>query len=94
MRQTVGISNKIETLKRLETYGYQASYYVLQDEELAAEATKTALLELSRDDAFFDKSLTVQRDIIRKTIINTSITVKQQAFYLDSQTIRPLPSGS
>ncbi|QYR20757.1 hypothetical protein KZ483_23845 [Paenibacillus sp. sptzw28] len=94
MRQTVGLIRKVEALKRLETYGYQASYYILQDEELAAEATKTALLELSKDDAFFDKSLTVQRDIMRKTIIHTSITIKQQAFYLDSQTIRPLRSGS
>lgn len=79
MKPVLCINSKIETLRKLETYAFQVAYYILQDECLAIEATKYALLELSKeDDDFYRKPLPAQRDIMKKTMIKQSIAVKQE----------------
>lgn len=57
------------------------------DEDLAIEATKTVLLELLRkDDDFYDKSLSDQRNIMKKTMIKQSIAVMRSAFNYHERT--------
>lgn len=70
---------QVEALKLLEIYSYQTAYYILQNEELAIEATITALLEINKVDDFYTKSPTIQRDIMKKTIFKKSIAVKQKS---------------
>lgn len=84
MDSVICLAKKVETLKRLETYGYQIAFYILQNEDLAIEAIKTALIELSMDDTFFRKTLTDQLQIMKRTSMNKSIAVKQNCL------IRPL----
>jgi hypothetical protein len=79
MYPEVSLNVKVEVFKRLETYGYQVAYFILQNEHLAIEATKAALLELSGDSGFFLKPLSVQREIVKKTMMRRSITVKQKS---------------
>jgi hypothetical protein len=68
---------QFEFLRTLETYAYQVAYYVLDDEDLAIDATKNALLELSRDGHFFTQSPTTQDVILRKTVMKQSIKARQ-----------------
>lgn len=79
MQPEVSLRTKVEELKRLETYGYQVAYFILQNEHMAIEATKTALLELIGDPSFFLKPLSVRRDIMKKTMMRRSIAVKQNS---------------
>lgn len=83
MDPVICLAEKIEILKKHETYGYQIAFYLLQNEDLAIEAMKMALIELSMDDAFFRKSLTVQQQIMKRTSMNKSIEVKQKSFIGD-----------
>lgn len=78
MKPAICMKSKVETLKKLETYAFQVAYYILQDEYLAIEATKYALLEVFKeDDGFYRKALPVQRDIMKKIMIKQSIAVKK-----------------
>ncbi|MFD1957110.1 hypothetical protein ACFSL6_23815 [Paenibacillus thailandensis] len=66
---------KIDTLRSMETYGYQVAYYVLQDQRLAAEATKAALSALYRDDSFFSACLELRRKKLRSHIRTAALAV-------------------
>lgn len=78
MELVICLNRKIEILRRIEAYGYQVAHYILQDEELAIEATKSVLLEVSRDSVFLSNSLNEQRIRMKQMIIRSSIRVKQQ----------------
>jgi len=75
MNATLYQNQKINTLRSLETYAYQAAYYLLRDEELALVAAKSALLSLSRDERFYGESQTVQRDMMKKSVIKCSLNI-------------------
>ncbi|HEY2494013.1 MAG TPA: hypothetical protein VGI33_14040 [Paenibacillus sp.] len=79
MQSTVYFNRTIEALRKLETYGYQVAYYILQDEDLAIDATKTTLLALAQEDEFYNTSVTAQRDKMRKMIIRESIVIKRKS---------------
>lgn len=79
MDPVICLAEKVEILKKLETHGYQIAFYILQNEDLAIEAMKTALVELNMDVTFFRKSLTVQQQIMKRTSLNKSIAVKQKS---------------
>jgi hypothetical protein len=65
-------------LRRLEVYAYQMAFYVLQNEDLAVEAAKTALLELGKNNEFYTMPDPVQNVMMKKTVISATIKVKQQ----------------
>lgn len=88
MNPVICLTERVETLKKLETYGYQIAFYLLQNEDLAIEAMKTALIELSMDDVFFRKSLAVQQQIMKRTSINKSIAVKKTSLIGDLRQVQ------
>jgi len=77
MNSVIILAEKVETLKRFETYCYQIAFYILQNEKSAIEATKSALIELSMDDEFFTKPLTIQQQMLKRISMKKSIAVKQ-----------------
>lgn len=77
MLTTLCLEQKIEMLKMVERYGYQVAHYVLEDDHLAMEATKLALLEVSQNAEFYRGEQLNQRSIIKKAIIRQAIAVKK-----------------
>ncbi|OAB42415.1 hypothetical protein PGLA_12130 [Paenibacillus glacialis] len=78
MRSTDYFNRTIEVLRRLETYGYQVAYYILKDENLAIDATKTALLALVQEENLNNMPMSVQRDLMKKVIIKQSMVLKYE----------------
>jgi len=78
MRSTDFFNRTVEVLRRLETYGYQVAYYILQDEELAMEATKIVLLALAQEDKLYNLPVSVQRDLMKRKIIKQSMLLKYE----------------
>ncbi|MCR8659528.1 hypothetical protein [Paenibacillus endoradicis] len=68
MYSTISLNKKIEQLRGLEDHGYSIAHYLLMDDELAAEALKVALLEISNDISFFDLSLKAQQTILQRIV--------------------------
>lgn len=64
MRSTDYFNRTVEVLRRLETYGYQVAYYILQDEELAMDATKRTLIALVKEEGLYTTPVAVQRDLM------------------------------
>lgn len=79
MRPTLNLTRKVAILKRLEDFGYSIAYYILLDRELAAEATKAALLEVSKENAFFGESMLTQQKRLKKTVMKAALQVKINA---------------
>lgn len=75
MQSSICLNTKIECLREHEIYVYQIAFYILQNEELAIEATKKALLEISKNDHFYRTPQPDQRGMIRKLIIRKSIAL-------------------
>lgn len=69
------------SLRRLEIDAYQMAFYVLQNEDLAHEAAKTALLEMGKDNEFYTLPDLVQNEMMKKTMISATIKVKQQMLF-------------
>lgn len=55
------------------------AYHILQDEDLAINATKMTLLALSQEDELFNKPVAVQRDKMKKMIIRQSIVFRKKS---------------
>lgn len=72
-RPEVNLESKIEVLRSLEVYGYQIAYSILQDEDLAIDATKAGLIEVGLNDDIYQESPEHQRAFFKKTIIKKSI---------------------
>ncbi|AOZ91036.1 hypothetical protein [Paenibacillus crassostreae] len=78
MKSTDYFNRTIETLRRLETYGYQLAYYILRDEELAMDATKRTLLALAEVDEFCYMPVDTQRDLLKKRVTSQSIRCRHE----------------
>ncbi|QMV39919.1 hypothetical protein [Cohnella cholangitidis] len=72
-RPELNLESKIEVLRSLEVYGYQIAYLILQDENLAIDATKAGLIEVGLNDDIYQESPERQRAFFKKTIIKKSI---------------------
>lgn len=72
----VSLDYKVEILRRLETFSYQVAYFILEDEGLAIDATKRALIEVSLNADFYRQSLSNQRETLRKLTIRQSLAPK------------------
>ena len=79
MNKAPGLTRKIETLKKLEQYGYSVAHFILSDGMLAAEATKFALLEISKEADFFCASFVAQQARLKKTVMREALKVKMGA---------------
>lgn len=82
MERMVSFGRQVEILRGLETYGYQVAHYLLQEEDLALEAVKMALLEISAKDEFFKEEVSLQRTQLRRTVMCHAIRLKQKWFTL------------
>ena len=78
MRPTDYFNRTVEVLRGLETYGYPLAYYILQDEELAMDATKKTLLALAKEEGLYITPVAVQRDLMKKKIIRQSIMLRNE----------------
>jgi len=78
MRSTDYFNRTVEVLRRLETYGYQVAYYILQDEDLAMDATKIVLLALAQEDELYNLPVSVQRDLMKRKIMKQSMLLKYE----------------
>lgn len=78
MRPTDYFNKTVEVLRRLETYGYQVAYYILQDEDRAMDVTKIVLITLAQEDNLYHLPMTVQRDLMKKRIIKQSMLHKYE----------------
>jgi hypothetical protein len=67
---------KVKTLRSLENFCYQIAYYLLQDETLAVDAAKNALLDLGQKPEFFRMTSSVQQELTKKVTIRSSFQVK------------------
>lgn len=79
MHPVMSLNEQIEALKSLEGYGYSIAHYLLMDEQAAIEATKAALLEVSRSALFFAESNHAQQLALKKVIMREAIHVKYSA---------------
>ncbi len=77
MHPTICLNERIEILKSLEEYGYSIAYYLLMNEESAIEATKAALLEVSREPSFFVDTSIVQQMHLKQVIMKEVLHVKR-----------------
>ncbi|TQR46299.1 hypothetical protein [Paenibacillus popilliae] len=78
MNRTVSFGHKVHVLRGGETYGYQVAHYLLQEEELALDATKAALLELSSNDDFFAEASSLQRARLLRAVTRHALLLKQK----------------
>jgi len=78
MDRTMSFGQQLEILRGLETYGYQVAHYLLQEEDLALDAVKLALLEVSVKEDFFKEEITSQRAKWRITVMRHAIQLKQK----------------
>lgn len=67
------MQNKANLLKQFEVYAYRVAYYLLNQDKAAAEAVKEALLELFNDEAFQCGDDIVRKQIIKRTVIRSSL---------------------
>ncbi|MDQ0058748.1 hypothetical protein [Paenibacillus harenae] len=70
------LQRKADVLKQYEVYGYQIAYYLLENEQLAAQAATQALLELLQDEQFFIQPQTHQIQITKQVFMKQSLLTK------------------
>jgi len=66
---------KLEQLRGVEHYAYQVAHYILQDEYLAEEAAKAALLEISTTSWLMEEAPKELRCHVKKMTISASLKV-------------------
>jgi hypothetical protein len=64
---------KLERLKLLEPYAYGAACFLLQNEQLAAAAAQTALIELYRLNHLMDYSIGELEALLKKQVIRAAL---------------------
>ncbi|RCW47412.1 hypothetical protein [Paenibacillus prosopidis] len=79
MRATTQLEHMLQRLRGLEHYAYQVAHFILQDEVLAAEAAKAALLEISKADKQLEGSAEELRIRTKRITISASITIARSA---------------
>jgi hypothetical protein len=70
------VRRKADVLKQYEAYGYQVAYYLLEDEALAMQAATKALIELLKDDEFFDELYVHQKQKVKRVFMKHSLLTK------------------
>jgi len=73
---------KASILRQHEVYAYQAAYYLLEDEYLAAKAAKETLAALMYDEAFFVKAALLQQKQLKQMVMKQSLSAKALALQL------------
>ena len=63
----------LHILRLYEIYCYRVCYYLLQNEVLASESSKTTLMELFRHENFFQSSESERKRIIHKIATKHSL---------------------
>lgn len=74
----MNLQAKVLILRQYETYCYQVSSFIVQDEQLSIQAAQSALLKLATDSSFFVKPEYEQKRIIRKVTIRSALEVYTQ----------------
>jgi len=67
---------KASILRQHEAYAYQAAFYLLEDEFLAAKAAMDTLAALIRDEAFFVKEAVLQQKQLKQLVMKISLGIK------------------
>lgn len=73
------LQRKASILKQHEVYAYQAAYYLLEDEALAAKAVTQALMALIQDGPFFLQPKPLQQKRIKQTVMKQALLTKAAA---------------
>ncbi|CAM4326716.1 hypothetical protein PAEN110709_08560 [Paenibacillus endophyticus] len=73
MTNAISFQQRLQKLRALEPYAYQVAHYLLQDDAAAAEASQTALLEISQQDSFQTETPEQLRSLMKKLVIRTSL---------------------
>lgn len=66
-------TQRLHVLRNYENFCYQVCFYLLQNEALATESAKQALLELYKHADFFNCSNNEKKDIIYKFAVKKSL---------------------
>ena len=69
---------RIAVLRKLEGYGYSIAYYVLGCEDLAAEATRAALLKAGCDREIGAMPAEAQREKFARLAMSAAIAVRRE----------------
>ncbi|MFC4601270.1 hypothetical protein [Cohnella hongkongensis] len=72
------LETKIRLLRSLEGHGYAIAYYLLQNETLAEEATRAALLEAGCDDRLREWPAEAQREKFARLVMSQAIAAKRE----------------
>ncbi|WP_169088903.1 hypothetical protein [Paenibacillus sp. PL91] len=70
------LQRKAAILKQHETYAYQAAYYLVEDEALAAEAATKALIAILQDESFFQLSEQLQHNRVKQAVMKQALLTK------------------
>ncbi|WP_155971379.1 hypothetical protein [Paenibacillus sp. Soil522] len=73
------LQRKASILKQHEVYAYQAAYYLLENEALAAKAVTQALMALIQDEPFFLQPKPLQQEKIKHTVMKQALLTKAAA---------------
>ncbi|MDQ0063700.1 hypothetical protein [Paenibacillus harenae] len=71
----IAVRQKIDLLREQELYAYQIAYYILQNQRLAEEAAKTALIELSRGCLLLKEPTEELRTSVKRLTVHASLAL-------------------
>lgn len=80
MRVAIAVRQKIDLLREHELYVYQIAYFILQNQQLAEEAAKRALIEISRTARLPEEPDNELRDRIKRLTVSASLALACPAF--------------
>lgn len=75
----IAFRQKIDLLREQELYTYQIAYYILQNQTLAEEAAKTALIELSRENILLKEFSEELRKKVKRLTVQASLALAGSA---------------
>ncbi|WP_053375334.1 hypothetical protein [Paenibacillus sp. FJAT-27812] len=67
------LQQKANILKRHEIYAYQAAYYLLESEPLAAVTATKALIAIMQDESFFQLTEPLQQKRVKQAVMKQSL---------------------
>jgi hypothetical protein len=70
------LQRKAAILKKHEIYAYQAAYYLVEDDALAAEAATKALIAMLQDESFFQLSEQLQHNRVKQAVMKQALLTK------------------
>lgn len=80
MKMTMTIKHELQRkaaiLKQHEVYAYQAAYYLLENEALAAKAATQALMALLQDESFFQQPQPLQQKKMKQAVMKQALLTK------------------